>query len=80
MGLVVFFSIFLFINLKTHLLILLMSYYFIAGTGLISIYGLYKMLTKKKPDAKTTKFVKIKRLTVDWEKGYDEIDEEGEYE
>jgi signal peptide peptidase SppA len=53
-----------------------MSYYFIAGTGLISIYGLYKMLTKKKPDIKSTKFVKIKRIDETWEKGYDEIDKE----
>jgi len=53
-----------------------MSYYFIAGTGLISIYGLYKMLTKKTPDVKTSKFVKIKRLNETWEKGFKEIDEE----
>ncbi len=53
-----------------------MSYYFMAGTGLISIYGLYKMLTKKTPDIKKSKFIKINRLTIDWEKGYDEIDEE----
>jgi signal peptide peptidase SppA len=53
-----------------------MSYYFIAGTGLIGFYGLYKMLTRKAPDIKTYEFVNIKRLNETWEKGFNEIDEE----
>lgn len=51
-------------------------YCFITGTGLISIYGLYKMLTKKTPDIKKFKCINIKRLNDSWEKGYKEIDME----
>ena len=53
-----------------------MSYYFIGGVTIASMYGIYKMFRKKTPDVKSPKYIKIKNINDKWEKAFDEIDDE----